>query len=374
MTSAAFSVPTADSASSSVIAAARVGEAAVHFDGGRGYLNACSLGIPPRSVAQVLQEDTAAWLAGQVTPGGYRMTVEETRLRFARLLSCSASEVAIGSQTSVIASLFAAAVPPGAEVLCVEGDFSSMVYPFLVAARVGGYTVRHVPVDEIADSVTARTALISFSLIQSVDGTVADAAAIRAAAAAHGALTLCDLTQAAGAIPVAARDFDATITNAYKWLMCPRGVVFLTIGERAASVLRPLHAGWYAGRDIADSFYGPSMDLADDARRFDVSPAFSAWVGANAALEFLEQFDIGEVWNHDVALADAFAEGIGSSTRGRSIVTVDDPEGLAFAALRRAGMQATAPAGRLRVSFHIWNTPSDVHLAVSALDASGYHA
>ena len=113
-------------------------------------------------------------------------------------------------------------------MLCVDGDFSSMVFPFLAQAH-RGVTVRHAPLADLAESIGPATWLVAFSLVQSATGAIADAAAITAAARAHGARTFCDTTQAAGWMPVDASQFDATTCHAYKWLCSPRGVAFLTV-------------------------------------------------------------------------------------------------------------------------------------------------
>ncbi len=99
------------------------------------------------------------------------------------------------------------------------------------------------------------------------------------------ALTLCDATQAVGWLPVAASEFDGVICHAYKWLCAPRGVSFLAVSERLAKSMTPLFAGWYAGQDPWTSCYGSDVTLASDARRFDVSPAWQAFVGAEPALD-----------------------------------------------------------------------------------------
>ena len=108
--------------------------------------------------------------------------------------------VAVGSQTSVFAGLVAASLPDDAEVVCVSGDFSSMVFPFLAHAD-RGVTVRQVPLEDLAASVTPRTTLVAFSLAQSACGSLVDAADVVRAAREVGALTFCDLTQAAGWLP-----------------------------------------------------------------------------------------------------------------------------------------------------------------------------
>jgi len=58
-----------------------------------------------------------------------------------------------------------------------------------------------------ADEIISRwpeTALVALSAVQSADGRTGDLAAVRAAAAAHGARTLVDATHAAGARRLAA--------------------------------------------------------------------------------------------------------------------------------------------------------------------------
>jgi selenocysteine lyase/cysteine desulfurase len=262
-------------------------------------------------------------------------------------------------------ALLADAVPTGAEVLCVEGDFSSMVYPFLV--HRDRIAVRHVPLATLADEIGPRTALVSFSLVQSATGEIAAADAIVAAARAAGAWTYCDLTQAAGWMPVDATTFDATACAAYKWLCAPRGTGFLTAGERLRDVLRPLHAGWYAGTDIWASCYGPAMELAEDARRFDVSPAWTVWAGAAQALELFGGVDPGAIRDADVALANMFRERAGLAPAASAIVALSDPVGAIRARLERSGGTVAGRAGRVRLAFHVWNDEEDVELAARAV-------
>jgi len=344
-------------------------EARAQFLGGRGYLAACTLGLPTAGTVAALRSDLAAWAGGSASAAGYGAVVERVRAAYARLVAVPVSRVAIGSQASVLAGLVAASVPDGAEVLCVDGDFSSMVFPFLNQAH-RGVTVRHVPLADLAGSIGADTWLVAWSLVQSATGAVADTDAILAAARANGSFTLCDTTQAAGWMPVDASVFDATICHAYKWLCAPRGVAFLTVAERFGAVVRPAQAGWYAGQDVWGSCYGPGMRLAADARRFDVSPAWTAWVGAEPALDFFGTLDLAEVRRYDVGLADAFRAGLGidpAEQAGQAVVTWADAAGTDLARLTAAGLTASGRAGRARVAFHLWNDADDVQDALRAL-------
>lgn len=329
----------------------------------RGYLSAASVGLPPKAAVAALRADLDRWVAADIDPRGYDANLEAARAHFARIVGVDPSRVATGSQTSVMASVVAAAAPEGAEVVCVEGDFTSVVFPFLVR----GLRVRHVPLEALADALTEDTWLVAFSLVQSGTGRVADVDAVLAAAAAHDVLTFCDLTQAAGVLPVDATRFDVTACHAYKWLCSPRGVAFLTVGARADVVLSPVQAGWYAGDERWSSIYGPDMRLATDARRFDVSPAWQATVGAEPALELFAGLDIAEIWQHTTSLGDALCDGLGIPQQHQAIVTWADESGDDLRTLLAAGITVAGRGGRLRAAFHLWNDERDVEAVLRVL-------
>jgi len=333
-----------------------------------GYLDAATMGVPMRATREAMREAVDAWADGEASAAGYGRHVERARAAYARLVGVPRREVAIGATTSELVGLVAASLPDDSEVLCVEGDFSSVVYPFLQHAP-RGVRVRHVPLEALAASVTRGTTLVAFSLVQSADGRVADSAAIADAAHAAGALTLCDTTQAAGIHPVAAAEWDITVCHAYKWLCAPRGAAFLTATPEASERIVPLSAGWYAGEDVWGSAYGPHMALAASARRFDTSPAWLSWVGAAEALEHFETIDPVAAWARVAGLADRLLARLGLPPRGQAIVALEDPDGLRAAALDAAGIRFARRAGRARLAFHVWNTPSDLDLVSDALDA-----
>ena len=344
-----------------------VATARAEFAGGRGYLAACTVGLPTRASRDAMIADLDASAHGRPDPVAYSSAVERSRAHFAALVGVAADRVAIGSQASVAAALVAASLPEGAEVLIAEGDFSSIVLPFVHSGR--GLRVRTAPLDRLAEAVRPGTALVVFSLVQSATGEVADAEALLEAAAAHDARTLCDATQAVGWLPVAASRFDAVICHAYKWLCAPRGVSFLTVSARLAADMPALFAGWYAGSDPWSSCYGGEVVLAPDATRFDASPAWQAFVGAEPALALFAAIDPSALHGHATALARRFRERTGLPTPDResAIVTWDDPEGGDLARLTAAGLIASGRAGRARVAFHLFNDENDVDLALGAL-------
>jgi selenocysteine lyase/cysteine desulfurase len=341
--------------------------AAREFDGGRDYLAACTVGLPSHGTRRAVIAELEASASGHPDLAAYGAAVERSRALFGSLVGIGAERVAIGSQTSVAAGLVASALPAGAEVLVPEGEFSSLVLPFVHSGRQ--LAVRTAPLHGLADHVRSSTALVAFSVVQSATGEVADAAAIVGAASRHDTLTLCDATQAVGWLPVEAARYDALVCHAYKWLCAPRGVSFLTVSDRLASRMSPIHAGWYAGDDPWSSCYGGAAELAPDARRFDVSPAWQAFVGAAPALALFAALDPAELLAHTTGLAAAFRDGLGipQPERASAIVTWDDPEGAELARLTGAGITASGRSRRARVAFHVFNDEDDVDLALAAL-------
>ncbi|MGV8969848.1 MAG: aminotransferase class V-fold PLP-dependent enzyme [Microbacteriaceae bacterium] len=337
------------------------------FPHGAGYLSAATMGLPPKDAVIAMRHDLDLWSTARKDPADYCASVERTRAHYAALVGVSPHAVALASQTSVMASLIAHAVPEGREVLVVDGDFTSTIFPFY--AR-NGISVRSVPLAALAAEISSKTWLVSFSLIQSANGQVADVAAITEAAAEHGTLTFCDVTQAAGIHPVDASQYDITACHAYKWLCSPRGVGFLTVNPRVIDEVPAIQAGWYAGSSVWESIYGPGIDLATDARRFDISPSWQAWVGAEPAIELFSSLDSAAVWSHASALGAQFLEASGRPILAQAIVTVPDRDGRKLLALQREGITASGRDGCLRLAFHVWNDTDDVERALDALTRS----
>ena len=273
--------------------------------------------------------------------------------------------MAVGSQVSVFAGLVAAGLPAGSEVLVVSGEFTSIVFPFLAQAgrRV---VVREVPLERLADAVSARTTLVAVSAVQSADGRLADLDALSEATGASGARVLLDTTQATGWLPVDAGRFAYTVGGGYKWLLAPRGTCFFTVQPALVDELVPNNAGWYAGAQPWDSIYSGPLRLASDARRFDVSPAWYSWVGQAPALDLLSEVGVDALHGHALGLANRFRAAVGVAPGDSAIVSLATPADVR-PQLDRAGVVGSMRAGRLRLSFHVNNRPADADRAAEAL-------
>lgn len=328
------------------------------------YLNTASYGLPPQPAWEALQAALEDWRGGRTSWEHWGVPGEDARASFAHLVGVPVETVAIGPNVSTLVGLVAASTPDGSRVLAPDGEFTSLLFPFLVQEQ-RGITVRLVPVAELASEVGPDTDVVAFSAVQMATGEVADLDGIASAADEHGALTVVDATQAVGWLPFDASRFDIVAAHAYKWMLSPRGTAFMSIRpERMASVV-PHAAGWYAGDDPLQTFFGAPLRLAQSARRLDTSPAWFMWVGTGAALAVIERIGVEAIHAHDVSLANRFRAGLELGPSDSAIVFCDIED--AAGKLERAGIRAAVRGGRLRTSWHVYNADSDVDRTLDVL-------
>ena len=334
------------------------------FDIRPGYLNTASIGVPSSTTADTMVETIADWRTGSAQPADFDADVYAARAAWASLVGVSVDNVAIGATVSQLIGLVAASVPDATRVLTVTGEFTSVTFPFAAQAH-RGVAVTEVNPGQLVDSVSSVD-LVAVSVVQSADGAIADLDAVRAAASAAGTRVLLDVTQAAGWMLLDLGWADYVVGASYKWLLAPRGAAWLAVRpDRLADVI-PSMANWFAAEDPWEGIYGLPLRLATTARRLDLSPVWFAHRGAATALPWLATLDMAAVRDHCVGLADTALGELGLAPRGSAIIALDLSDEDAVH-LSDAGVVASARAGRIRLSFHLYNTGADVELMLHAL-------
>jgi selenocysteine lyase/cysteine desulfurase len=329
----------------------------------RGYLDTATYGLPPRSSLEALEGALAGW-RGREPWARWEEDGEACRELFAALIGARAEDVAILPAVSAAAGLVAASLAAGRgdNVVLFREDFTSTLLPWHGLAQ-RGVELRLRPLDELADAVDERTAVVAVSLVQSADGAVVDVAALRET----GARLFLDATQAVGAVPVDVEDVDYLAAHPYKWLCAPRGLGFLYVRPERLAEIEPWTAGWKSAVRPYDNYYG-LPDLASDARRLDVSLPWLLAAGARPSLELIAGLGVERIARHDLGLATRFAAAAGVAEPSSPIVrlAVDDAE-LIVRRLQQAGVASSARAGSVRFCFHLYNDEADVDLALEAL-------
>jgi selenocysteine lyase/cysteine desulfurase len=328
------------------------------------YLDAATYGLPPRPTVTAMRRMLGRWQRGQ---GDWREDwdgcADAARGDFAALLGAPAGSVSLIPAASVGVGLIAATLGAGDDVVVPEDEFTSVLFPLLVAGRERGATVRAVPFERLPEAVRPETRLVATSLVQSQSGRVAPLDRLTAAAAAHGAQVLLDATQALPFVPLGPwlDRVDYVVCAAYKHLLCPRGTGFLYVRPERRASLPALFAGWRAADRPYERYYGGDLTLAPDGARFDVSAAWIAWVGAAESLRLLRRWRGEGVLEDGPALTRRLAGALGLPPPGASVLSVPVADAAAAAgALRAAGIRASVRAGAVRFSPHVYNSNRQV--------------
>lgn len=234
------------------------------------YLDGNSLGRMPLTAANLAADLVQRQWGGRLIRGwneGWFDLPERLGAKIARLIGAAADEVIIADSTSVnLFKLVVAALRAQSgrtRILTDDLNFPSDIYILQGVIELLGRQHRleivaspdgiHGPVEQIMARLDQQTALLTLSATTFKSGYTYDIAALTAAAHACGALTLWDLSHAAGAVPLdlAAAGVDLAVGCAYKYLNGgPGAPAFLYVRRDLQEQLANPISGWMGQRDL----------------------------------------------------------------------------------------------------------------------------
>lgn len=336
------------------------------------YLDTATFGLPPRPTIEVMERALKGWQSGTANwIEDWDQPSDRCRGDFAALIGTVAANVAFIPAASIGAGVVAVSLRAGDEVVVPVDEFTSTLYPVLVAARRGA-VVREVPFETLADSIRSSTRLVAFSLVQMQTGKTADLRAICERASVVGAEVFVDATQAVPFVPIAdlLPQIDYLVCAGYKHLLSPRGTAYFYVRPDRWDALEAHNANWRAADQPFNRYFGGPLSLSETAARFDVSRAWLPWLGASESMRLLSSWRAGDLFEGVRRLADRLAESTGLPKPGSSLVCVPmapDRIEKARAALKEAGVKASVRGDSIRFSPHVYNTEADIDRTVEAI-------
>ena len=251
-----------------------------------------------------------------------------------------------------------------------------------------------IQMESIEPLIRPNTVALIINHASNVCGTIQPLESIGPICKAHNLQFIVDAAQTAGVIPidVKACHIDALCFTGHKGLLGPQGIGGIILTKEMAQNLTPLIAGGTGSfshletmpTHMPDAFESGTLNL----------PGI---IGLNEGLAYIESQGMENIHNHELALTQAFLEGL-QSIDGINIVgkqniqdrtavvsiTIDgmDPASIAYELesnyhiMTRVGLHCaprahqtleTYPEGTVRFSFGHANTHKDVETALSAL-------
>ena len=252
-----------------------------------------------------------------------------------------------------------------------------------------------IQMDSIEPLIRPNTVALIINHASNVCGTIQPLESIGPICKAHNLQFIVDAAQTAGVIPIDVKvcHIDALCFTGHKGLLGPQGIGGIILTKEMAQTLTPLIAGGTGSfshletmpTHMPDAFEAGTLNL----------PGI---IGLNEGLDYIESQGMENIHNHELALTQAFLEGL-QSIDGINIVgkqniqdrtavvsiTIDgmDPANIAYELestyhiMTRVGLHCaprahqtlrTYPEGTVRFSFGYANTHKDVESALSALN------
>lgn len=334
------------------------------------YLDTATYGLPPQATVDTLHRAELDWQAGTADwQTDWDGPSDAAPRDFARLIGVAPGTIATIPAASVGTGLVAGMLGAGDEVVVPADEFTSTLFPLLVAKERGA-VIHEVAFDAVAGAIGPATRLVAFSLVQMQTGRVADIEAIVAAAARHGTRVLVDATQGVPFVPLEGviDRIDYLVCSGYKHLLSPRGTAYFLVRPDRWDELEPRNANWRAADLPFGRYFGGPLTLAPDARRFDVSRGWFPWLGATTSLRLLNEWKAAGALGTVPDLAAGLAERLAVPWYGGSLVCAPVADGEAVrVALAAAGVRASVRGTAIRFAVHVYNTEADLDRAAEAI-------
>jgi cysteine desulfurase/selenocysteine lyase len=346
------------------------------------YFNHAAVSPLPTRARERMEKHLAETnLNGAVHFREWEETVEKTRALAARLLNCSASEIAFIKNTSEGINFVARGIDwkEGDNIIVPEIEFPANRYPWM-NLKDEGVEVRFIPggkitAGDIANVIDARTRLVAISFVQYQNGFRAPLAGISKLCREKGILLTVDAIQGLGAIKLDVKEtpIDFLSADSHKWLLGPEGIGIFYCAKRVLDRIKVRFLGWMS---VQDYFNFSSFDirLHKNARRFECgTPNRAGIIGLSASLELILEAGIERIERKILTLTDWLVDELNErgyqmvSPRGEGeksgIVSFKSPKHKSdeiVSLLREHKVIVSGRGGLIRVSPHFYNTESDL--------------
>lgn len=358
------------------------------------YLNTAYMAPQLRSITEkgvaALHKKEHPWEIG--LPEFFDPT-ENLRSLFAQILGTSPEGIALVPSVSYGIGVAAKNTPvkTGGEILLLEEQFPSNVYPWQARSKESGETVRMIArqgddwTGPLLDAISPNTSLVAIPHCHWTDGTKVDLEAVGAATKRVGASLVLDLTQSLGALPLSLERVapDFVVCAAYKWLLGPYSMGFMYVAPEHRDG-DPLEYNWITRKDshLFAELVNYRESFEPGSRRFDVGQRSNFFLTpmAEEALRHLVGWgvdSIAETLSHHTQSIVQKAEARGWSApiqtcRAPHMVGIRSPKPLPedfLATLAAKGVYVSLRGTSVRISPHLHTSEDDIARLFSALDS-----
>jgi selenocysteine lyase/cysteine desulfurase len=361
-----------------------------HLDADQIYFNHAAVGPWCKPVLDRVSEFSAQ-RSGLMVENFHDFLEKYTsaKSKLAKLIGAQQSRIAWVDNVSNGISILANGIEwkTGDRIILNDLEFPSNVYPFLNLKRFGVeidiVKSRNgiVDVEDIRQTVTPKTRLISISSVQFLSGYRADIEALGSLCKEKGIIFCVDAIQAAGVveIDVVKSNIDFLCGGTQKWLMSSQGLSYIYITEELQNRITQQNVGWASVND-AWNLLDYKLSLKSSAERFQTGTMNVLGICLfDAALDLFLNFGMKNVESRILdnteyfikSLTEIGVEPVLNNTEKKNYGGIisfkhENATGL-FQFLQDKRIFGAVREGMIRFSPHFYNTKEEIDLVVKEL-------
>ncbi len=322
---------------------------------------------------------------------------EKLRQKFAELLQVSPDTITHSTSSSDVINIVANGFmfAKGDRVAAINKDYPSNILPWMLAERHQKFSFDKLdlgtdvmPTAEFLEkNLRPQTRIFNLSYVTFDTGKKVDLVSIGKYLQSKNILFVVDATQALGGMEITTEELsyiDVLTCSSYKWMLGPYGHAFAYFSQRAQDLIYHLNANWILSPNSKQVYnlLDYTTETLPGARQYDRGQAANLLCSGclEGSLSFLLDVGLKNIRKHNAELRDYFLEHYPKNKF--SLVTPLAHMGnivclkakasdsiVLETELKKRNVDVSVRQGNIRLSFHIFNTKSQVEELIKALDA-----
>jgi cysteine desulfurase / selenocysteine lyase len=318
---------------------------------------------------------------------------ETTRELIAKLLNTSIDCIAHGTSSSELVAQIAEGIEwkKNDVVVSFSHEYPSNVLTWKRLEEEGRLQFKVLPAEisldpkALADQLPKETKMVNISHVTFDTGKKIDLIEMGKVLKERGILFLVDATQSLGGLEITPKELesvDILVCSTYKWLLGAHGHAFLYIRPELQDKIRHWSLSWTKApfSKKVSSLLNYTTETLPGARKFDRGQASNRLINKclQGSLELLLELGLKNIQAHNANLRDYFL-----SNYPRSKYQLKTPENAwgniiclkakresedLASQLKTEKIDISVREGNLRISFHLFNTKSEVEKLLAALN------
>lgn len=321
---------------------------------------------------------------------------EKLRIKLAKILNVSTDEITHSTSSSDVINIVANGFEfeKGDRVAAIDKDYPSNILPWMLAEKYERFTFDRISLDEeivptaewLEKKLHPKTRIFNISYVTFDTGKKIDLVSIGKMLKSKDIMFIVDATQALGGIDITSEELsyiDVLTCSSYKWMLGPYGHAFAYFSQKAQDIIYHRNANWILSptSKVVYNLLDYTTETLPGARQYDRGQAANLLCSGclEGSLSFLLEVGLKNIRKHNLEIRNHFLDHYPKNKY--NLVTPLDHMGNIVCLkaskvdsialeeeLKKRNIDVSVRQGNIRLSFHIFNTKTQVEELIKGLD------